>query len=825
MTRSLWKRALFGMAGVGLSGALVVMNTQAQPNVEPPRSGATAKSERVVTLYENGKRLRCRLLHTWKLPDGSTAHQLATMVDGEMITLIEDGTSTRMDGKEARPTRIYHWGLGATTPPAGIPSYPGSQTSTAITVSNPGTPQFPNVSAIPITSGTPRVIDLPNEPARSGATINTSGGPRMVEAPKSLPPVTNEPLLFDNGVPVPSNGRAGSRLFQGKIGKLPPGECSTCGETVNLQGNSPKTVSSGRSAPKADCPTCTPPTSNPIAAVPMQAPATGSNRPLFGNKNNTLPPVLAAGSNTAGEKIIMVTDPATGQPPMPILDTPTVATPKSDPPRGPLAQRLFGKATNSTVAEPKPAPPMPREPFSTASDPSLKKETKTPVFPTVARAPNIAAPNIATPPTMAPPPSLPPPNIAAPNIATPPTVAPPPSLPPPNIATPPNLHAEGPPPIPDPTKERDTSKPAAQLPKRDWRMSWGKNDAAKGEVPGQSTVEKAVAPPSSKTEKNFADVLLSPERVANERKPAPDLPPAYGKQPLPSGIGSVVAAGGPNGRPSFIPVPIATVPNVTRQPAPPQVQVPGGPPGPPSVNLPQPPNNPWANNAFTPLAPGANQAPPGYNAFMTPPPPPAAQPQAPGNAFDLPPQQQGNPAGAMQAGYYPPPAYPQAGYYPQPGYAPQAAYYPMPAQGYAQQIAYAPQPGYPVAPVGYQMPQAPANAAPNPAMDRRSGQSESQAVAQLVQVLHDSASPSQREWAALTLATYDHRLHPQVIEALSVAARQDPAGSVRGGCVYSLSRLGVRSETVLNTLQSLRTDSDPRVRQEVEEAHQRLGVK
>lgn len=821
MSRSLWKRALFSMAGVGLSGALIAMNTQAQTPFEAPHGSATAKAERTVTLYENGKSLRCRLIHTWKLPDGSTAHQLAAVHDGETITLIEEGSSTRMDGKEARPTRIYHWGLGATTPPPGVPAFRGASATSHIAVANGTKLNLPDVNTIPVTTNGPRVLDLPNQPTSNGpATTVTNTGPRMVDGsprtlpnnipasmpPTSVPPAMMPPKTYAGGAPLApppsapittktpfasstpiiveqgpssyspptySKTKPGSRLFAGPVAKTTPiTECTTCAPTQVAP------------ASPTVCETCPPTSGTPHVVGPVAAPKRG---PLFASK--TIPTQTMAPKTSfspAGETIINVTDPSDGSVPVPIVE-PVVALPKSaklDPQRGPLMQRVFGKPAPTTqIVEAAPV----RVPFSTAMDPALNKETKT-----------TAMPKIETPTPLAPPP----------------------------------MFAETRPDVPEPPKAE--VKPAVQQQKRDWRLSWGKTDAPKTEVPGQSTLERPKAPPASVTEKekNFADVLMNPEKIAAERKLGPDAPPPApnnGKQPLPSGIGSVMAAGGPGGNPAFIPVPIATVPNVTRQPMAPPVFLPPGPPGGPNVNLPQPPANPWSQNAFTPLAPAAGQQPPMFNAFMTPPPPPVAQPQMPGNAFDLQQQQQqqqiqqayGYPQQMPQQYYQHPGMMPQAGYYPQQAYYPQQ----MPAAGYPHQTAYQPQAGYPVAPVGYQMPQGQSNGMVNAAMDRRTQQPESQAVSNLVQVLYDSAYPAQREWAAQTLATYDHRNHPQVLQALCTAARQDPAATVRAGCVYSLSRLNIQGEPVLSTLQTLRTDTDPRVRQEVDEAYQRLGVK
>src|SRR5262249_24062294 len=130
-----------------------------------------------------------------------------------------------------------------------------------------------------------------------------------------------------------------------------------------------------------------------------------------------------------------------------------------------------------------------------------------------------------------------------------------------------------------------------------------------------------------------------------------------------------------------------------------------------------------------------------------------------------------------------------------------------------------PMPPNPIQQVAYQQP---AQTQFNPAMDRRTvahTQAVNQAeMGQLFQVLKQSLYPAQREWAANNLSTYDPRQHPEVVAVLLDCAKQDPAATVRASCVYSVSRMGVTSEAIVGTLQSLRQDGDARVRQEVEQA-------
>ena len=93
----------------------------------------------------------------------------------------------------------------------------------------------------------------------------------------------------------------------------------------------------------------------------------------------------------------------------------------------------------------------------------------------------------------------------------------------------------------------------------------------------------------------------------------------------------------------------------------------------------------------------------------------------------------------------------------------------------------------------------------------------------MIKVLRESPYPAQREWAAQSLTSFEWRAHPQIVPALLQSASQDPAASVRAGCVSCLGRMQAAVEPVFGTLQAMRNDIDPRVRSEVEQAFVRLG--
>jgi hypothetical protein len=55
-------------------------------------------------------------------------------------------------------------------------------------------------------------------------------------------------------------------------------------------------------------------------------------------------------------------------------------------------------------------------------------------------------------------------------------------------------------------------------------------------------------------------------------------------------------------------------------------------------------------------------------------------------------------------------------------------------------------------------------------------------------------------------------------------AKLDPAPAVRAGCVRALGKMKVNTLPVVQTVQSLKDDRDPRVRHEVEECLAAVGA-
>jgi len=84
----------------------------------------------------------------------------------------------------------------------------------------------------------------------------------------------------------------------------------------------------------------------------------------------------------------------------------------------------------------------------------------------------------------------------------------------------------------------------------------------------------------------------------------------------------------------------------------------------------------------------------------------------------------------------------------------------------------------------------------------------------MLSALNNSLYPDQREHAASQLASVDGKSHPQAVQALVTAARKDSAPTVRANCVRALAKMQVNTPAVVDALQALRNDSDPRVRNE-----------
>lgn len=351
------------------------------------------------------------------------------------------------------------------------------------------------------------------------------------------------------------------------------------------------------------------------------------------------------------------------------------------------------------------------------------------------------------------------------------------------------------------------SKPAASSN----ASMWGAVASEKIQSPGKTLVNNDVvqlpAPPIGRTN----DPLYAPEKlIPNDVHSRPTmLPPVEVVEPRgwPVGMQSVNAArSGLQGPMTYVPVPTVTVPQ------------PNHPPVPPTPSLPEPPQLNAYVNAFSP-APSPKPAPPtaaSIPQWMQPNPAMVQQQQM--MQQQLMQQHMLQQQILMAHGYRPNPNMMQ-GYMPQgaPSQGPMTNGSPMYAGPMPPQNPFAPpmmptMPTMPMAqvqPVNYQAPM------PQPTMNQQ--------IEQMIKLMRESPYPSQREVAAQSLANFDWKAHPHIVPALLQGASQDPAASVRAGCVSCLGRMGAALEPVMTTLQTMRNDIDPRVRQEVEQALGRLA--
>lgn len=84
-----------------------------------------------------------------------------------------------------------------------------------------------------------------------------------------------------------------------------------------------------------------------------------------------------------------------------------------------------------------------------------------------------------------------------------------------------------------------------------------------------------------------------------------------------------------------------------------------------------------------------------------------------------------------------------------------------------------------------------------------------------VLALHQSLLPSEREKAAEALAKVNWRAEPQVVPALVMAAKSDPASKVRVACIRVLGEMKANSMPAVQALEAMKADGDPQVRHEV----------
>src|SRR5258708_4788311 len=113
MVRSIWRRTLV----TTFAWASLAWAQQPIPSTGPAAKPGESTGQ-TFTVQEAGKAgQKCKILKSWKTPEGKTAYQVQATDTGEMMTIVETGTVKNVAGgqsgnvsrAQAVATRIFHW--------------------------------------------------------------------------------------------------------------------------------------------------------------------------------------------------------------------------------------------------------------------------------------------------------------------------------------------------------------------------------------------------------------------------------------------------------------------------------------------------------------------------------------------------------------------------------------------------------------------------------------------------------------------------------------------------------------------------------------------
>jgi hypothetical protein len=792
MVRSVGIAAVvLGLAWTGLVGA---------------QSSSPLEKARYLMVSEEGKPpQRCKLLKTWREANGAPAFQVQAVDSGEFMTIV--GTAPQGLGSNSREmtTRIFRWGRG-NKPPAGVPMPPPNATvlDAPPAAPKPSTPTSATAQKTPpavptqgletrttavatqsvaTKAATPAAVKF--QPAPAAQTVRK---PNPAPVPPPTQPVSSSYVLANN---KPTSSAAAVKPISVAPSKSPQLTPMSTQVVQYLPDSKQEKRSEGQGASGVK--------EAPSSLAPQPLPLASQGQPR-------LTP-LPAGSVVSQKSCSCPCPPPCGagcQSCNPCCQSSCVCGTPS-PMRQPIIRRLLksNSPCNCTTTVCQPA----------SSGPTQKAETSV---------------GKAAPPA--------------------------PSVPTQNVAT----------------RTVEPAKPG------DWRQSWGNVEPWKGPVQASNVkpieVSKRVSPtpvrmePSAqpdplKAPDQYRDIVMN-ARLANSKIPQENRPSAMAqlKEKLaerkrPVGPMPPAMPGGaptpPNQPPSRMIMIAADEPNAfwsPQQPGAGQTKTPNNafdrePPPPPQGVPPASagilPNGP---TSAPPMLPGIMQGPPPQGLVLknapqpprapyTPPPGPASPmapdtgvPDAMANAFTLSgtrrpipadfggtPQEPNGFDPPVQMDGTPPRAYGQAmpGMY-RPSLPPGVPMQNMTTSAATPRIVN-PLMSVPATPPHGQY----AAAAAAPAAPA--------GVPQLLAALKDSLRPSEREAAAERLSELDWRVQPLVVEQLMKAAREDPAATVRAACVHALAQMKITTPGALALVRDLKSDRDPRVRQEAEEALSALG--
>jgi hypothetical protein len=797
-----------GLAWTGLAGA---------------QSSSPLEKAHFINVSEEGKPpQRCKLLKTWRDAKGAPVFQVQAVDTGEMMTIV--GTSPHGAGSDPREmtTRIFRWGR-STKPPAGVPVPPPSIAAPATSSQPASVRKPPAVAPQPI-----RSAPVVSSPQPTSATLTWQ---KPKPASTSTPA---QPTITPNTV---TNNKPASSTVAAKPTSV------VKGETQSMKPISTHTAqySSASSLPAAS-------TANRLTSKPAPTAVAVKSSPVVSSKPPQLTPL--------GTQVVQYSpaSPKANQLP----EVPKAGD--SQPRLAPLPAGSIGNPKSCNGACPQPCEPC-CKPCNPCGQSSCVCGTPSPMRqPLIGRLFKSNTPCPCTTVACQPPPSVPTQSVATSAMR-------------PAAATPPPV-----------TVVKTTAEPAKSS---DWRKSWGKVEPWKESAKANSVkpievakhvdskpieVTKRVDPkPVAMEASKQSNPLNNPDqyrdlvmtsRLANSKIPQQGQPsavkrplfakrPPMGPMPPARPAEEVMTANGPSNGPANLPMSpgqmvavSADEPNAFWSPkspsgkekekinafdrpaeplpqgVPPAIAgvppaIPGVPPSLPGVAIGlMPPRGPVMNMPTPPLPATAAQR--GPVAMM----PDSGVPGAMGNAFTLPATSRPIPAdfgGTPQEpnGFDPLTRGGQG--------APPRVYGMGMAGAYRQPMSNMVAMG-PQAPMGVNplmsVPPTPPNMQ---AVASSTTSASSGSVPQLLAALKDSLCPSEREAAAEQLSELNWRMQPLVVESLMKSAREDPAATVRAACVHALAHMKVDTPAACALVRDMRSDRDPHVRQEAEEALNALG--
>lgn len=757
-----------------------------------PAGTATARPRFIIVSEQGQPQQRCKLIKTWKDANGAPAYQVQAVDTGELMTIVSSAPQGTGGDSREMPTRIFRWGRD-NKPPAGTPMPPPDAT---VLTPPPAPPAAPRVTTMAKPDAAPVIKRQPLRPASVTANPRPATVPQTVQktdftpAPTSPKPA-DSPYILTNKKPTPpvvvSKSNSGSpakptsqtprntQLVQylpsPTQGKQVPATSSTTACPSRLVPLAAGTVIDQKSCncDCSQCNTCSKPCNpcNQSSCVcntpsPMRQPFIGR---LF--KSNTPCSNAPCTDTTIVSKPMQ---PATVKPASTTLPSPAVVKATTEPAKRRDWRESWGKIepfkTTVHASDIKPAVVATKRvnPTPVPLEPSkqadpLKDPDHYRDLVMNARLSNSKIPQPEQPSASSGPSKV---IVPTSNVVAPqqgPVVSVPPAHPVETMTV-----ASVPPPPPN------VAMPASP---------------AQGAMP-------ALVPPAQppirvvQIAADEANAFWSPKAPSDEQKDKPKNS-AFDR----------VENSAPEGNPQ-------AMTSVPRGPQPMPGVLPTPPRGLMLMNPPRPPSAPYTSPSGPPrpMSPDTGVADSMGNAFTLPGtrrPIPAdfgGTPQEP-NGFDPP----------MQMGQGSPPiAYGMGN--------PGTMRPPMPnmmAMGPRVPMGVNPLMNVPPTPVAWQN-AAPASAPAQPAN-----------VSQSLATLRESLYPSERETAAEQLSELNWRSQPLVVETLMKVAREDPAATVRAACIHALAHMKADSTAVVTLVRDLKSDRDPRVRQEAEEALNALG--